>query len=91
MTLSRPMRLIERRRTAPAVKQIVLDREVGKQARLLEDVADVPLFRRKIDPPFGIEQHLAVENDAAGFGVQQPGNGVDHRRLAATGRTEQAR
>src|SRR5204862_5440473 len=43
------------------VEQIPFDRKMGKQERILEDVADAPASRRQIDAPAAIEQRRAAD------------------------------
>jgi hypothetical protein len=51
--------------------------------RELKNLRDIALFRRKL------RDIAAVEQDAPVRGVQQAGNDVEQRGLAAAGRTEQ--
>src|SRR5262249_46077573 len=64
-------------------------RHVRKQPAFLEDVADAPAVRRHVDALLRVEQHGAVELDAAAIGLDQPGGEVGDGGLAGPGGAEQ--
>ena len=45
------------------------DGHVGEEGELLEQIADMPLLRGKIDVLFAVEQHLVAETDHAPVGL----------------------
>src|ERR1700716_2378116 len=57
---------------------------------VLEDVAEPPPFRRKIDAPIAVEERLAVHDDAAAQWSRDPGQRIDQARLARPRAAEQA-
>ena len=59
-----------------AEADIVGDREPGQQPRLLENDADLGMWRR---------DRLAVERHGAGAGAVEPGDSAEKRRLATAG------
>ena len=60
-----------------------------KQPAFLEHIADAPAPGRHVDARRAVEQHVAVERDAAAVGPQQAGDHVDDAGLAGAGRPEQ--
>ena len=64
---------------------------MGEQPGVLEDVADAPAVARDVDAARGVEQRLAVEDDAAARRAEQAGDRVDHRGLAGARAAEQRR
>ncbi len=74
-----------------AVEQVAPHREVREQPGVLEHVADAPPVARHVDAPSGVEQGLAVEQDAATVRPQETGDAVDDRGLAGTRTAEQGR
>ena len=76
-------------RAAVAVKKIAPHRHVGKQARLLEYVADRPAIRRPkagtVLPDFIFDGKVPVRQP------QQSGGAAQHRRLPASRWSEQGR
>ena len=74
---------------APAIEDVLLHLEMGKQPVVLEHVAYPPLLYRQAEAPGGIQQQPAVQFDTAPVGAQQAGHGVDHTALAGTRGAEQ--
>src|SRR5262249_58223284 len=72
-----------------AVSEVLPDREVREEARLLKDDAHAPAMRRDIHAGFGIEEQRAVQADATPLGAKQSGNGVDDARLTGAGGAEE--
>ncbi len=62
-----------------------------KQPRVLEHHADTAFVLGHENNGACVDQHAAVDLDAALVGPDQPGDHVDQRRLARTGRPEQCR
>ena len=61
----------------------------GKEPALLEDIADAALVLRHEDAALGVDEDLAVHADPRAVGPDQPGDGVDDRRLAGARVSEQ--
>jgi hypothetical protein len=78
-------------RAALPVAQIAGNVEMGKQERVLEDVADPSLLRRQRVTLRGVVERGAVERDATAIRAQQPRNQVYHRGLATAGTAEEGR
>src|ERR1051326_2905210 len=76
---------------APTEAKVLLHIHVRKQPRLLEHVADAARHRRHEDSGLAVEQHAAIDRDAAMARVQQPRDGVDEAGLARAGGSEQRR
>ncbi len=64
---------------------VLLDRHVGEQADLLDDVADRAAQLDRV----GIGRILAGDEDAAGGRLDDPVDHLERRRLAAAGRPQQ--
>ena len=62
---------------------VLLDRHVGEQRVVLEEVAHAPLLRAQVDARRGVEQHAAVEDDPALVGDHDAGDALERHRLAA--------
>ena len=60
-----------------------------KKAAFLEHVADAALVRRDEHAAFGVGQGVAIDDDPAVLGPDQPGDRVDERALAGAGTAEQ--
>ena len=50
--------------------------------------ADAPATRRQEDARFGVQQHRAIDGDAAALGAKQSGNCVENAGFARARRTE---
>ena len=72
-----------------AVLQIAPDREVGKEARLLEDIADGPLVDG--DEPALVLPGIAVQLHKAQLRPRQSGDGAQDAGLARAGTAEKGR
>src|SRR6266567_2534453 len=72
------------------VEQIGLDVEVREKEVVLKDVSEAPLFRCDINGALAVEQHFAIDDDAAAPGTQDSGDGIDDGRLAGPRSPEQA-
>jgi hypothetical protein len=72
-----------------AIAQILRDRQVRKEPRVLKHIADAPPVRRHEDAGFRIDQYAAVDGDSPLVGADQSRDQVDQRRLARAGMTEQ--
>jgi hypothetical protein len=70
-----------------AVAQVAHHREMGKQAGLLEHVADGPLVRWH--PAGGVLPHLAIDGEPSLRGTLQPGNAAQQRGFTRAGVPEQ--
>ena len=77
------------RREPAAIGEILADRHVREQSRVLEHVADASPVFRHVDAFCGIDKHAAVGGDAAAIRPDQSGDDVDQRRLAGPGGAEQ--
>ena len=58
---------------------------MGKQARILKDIADTALLRRQADTLRGVVQHPAIEHDPPRLGSGQAADGVNQRGFARAG------
>ena len=76
-------------REPAAVEQVLAHGQVREQPPFLEDVADAAPVLRHEDAALGVGQHVAVDDDAALLGPDQPGDDVDQRGLAGAGAAEQ--
>ena len=74
-----------------AVEQVLAHRQMGKQAPLLEDIADAAPVRRHEHARVRVDQHPAVEDDAGLPGAHQAGDDMDERGLAGARAAEQRR
>lgn len=82
-------RRLARPREPAAVEEVAAHAQVREKARLLEDIADPPpVAGNEVAAP-GVDQHLAVDDDASPLGPVQAGDQVYERRFAAPGRAEQ--
>ena len=79
-----------RREPAP-VTQIGRHAQMRKQPRILEHHADAAFVLGYENSVAGVDQHPPVDGDAAALRADQPGDRVDQRGLAGTGRPEQRR
>ena len=70
------------RTAAQPETEILADGQVRKQRIALEHVAETARARGHVDPSLAIEEHAAVEDDAATIGPQQPGQALEGKRLA---------
>src|SRR5688572_2098216 len=73
------------------VREVLPHREMGKQAPLLEHVAETPPAGGYVDALSGIEKRVSVEANAPLARTDQAGNGVHDRRLPGAGLPEQCR
>ena len=71
------------------VFQILPDSDVRKQPAFLEHIADAPAPGRHVDSRGTVEQHFAIELDAAAIRPHETGNHVDHAGLARARGAEQ--
>ena len=69
--------------------EILAERHVGEQRVVLEDVAAVALLGSEADAGGGVEQDVVVEEDAAGVGADEAGDGVESEGLAGSAGSEQ--
>jgi len=76
-------------REPPAVEQVLAHRQVREEPAFLEHVADPASVRRDAHPSAIVEQHLAVDEDAAPGRPDQAGEAVDQRCLPGAGVPEQ--
>jgi hypothetical protein len=76
------------RLAAEAESDIFFDGEVRKQGVILEDHADLPLFRGHALA--GAADHLAVQADFAAGNFLEAGNAAQQSGLAAAGGAKQA-
>src|SRR6478736_251941 len=72
-----------------AIQHIAAHAVVGKQPRILEDIADATLLGREPQPVLAVEPALAVQRDASGALATEAGNQVDQSGLAAARAAEQ--
>ena len=61
-----------------AVTQIGMDRQMRKQAAILENVTDATARHRHINAARAVKQAFAVDADRSIVRRHQPGNGIDH-------------
>ena len=78
------------REPAP-VEQVAAHAEMREEAAVLEDVADAAAMLGHEDAALGIDQHLAVDGDAAAIGPDQSAHDIDQRGLARARAAEQGR
>ena len=80
-----PRRIAFRLRREPfAIGEVALHRQVRKQPRLLEHIADAPSVRQQVDAVRGVHHHRVADADPRKVGPDQPGDDIDQRGLAAT-------
>ncbi len=60
---------------------------MGKQPRLLEDIADAAMARRQIDALRRVQENSPVDDDAASVRPQQASDDRQQGRLAGAGRS----
>ncbi len=77
------------RREEAAVAQILPDRHMREQPRVLEDVADAAPVLGHEDARSRIGQHAPIGDDPALVRAQQPADQIDQRGLARARRAEQ--
>ena len=77
-------------RPTDAGGNILLDRHVGKQGVILEQIPHVPLLRRQVDLSLGIKQDFSVEDDAPLIGLLDARDAFQRHALAAAGGSEQS-
>ena len=65
------------RREEAAVAQVLSDRHVREQARILEDVADAALVLGNEDARCRVNQHATIGNDPAFVRAQQAADQID--------------
>ena len=73
------------------VKKVLANTEVGKQPAVLEDIADPPAVAGNEHPAFGVDEHLAVNGNAASCRANEAADDVDQRRLARPRAAKQRR
>ena len=71
-----------------AVAQILPDRHMRKQPRVLENIADTALVLGNEDARCRIGQHAPIGDDPALIRAQQPADQIDQRCLAGARRAE---
>ena len=74
----------------PAVLEIVTHRQMWEEPRVLRHVPDAAAMWRDPDAGGRVGEDVRVEPDEAGIGPYQPGDDVQHRRLAGAGRADEA-
>ena len=74
-----------------AKSEVRADAPVGKQARVLENIAHSSSFRGKVDIISAVEQGRAANDNPAIIGFQESGDHVEDRGFARTRRPEQDR
>src|SRR5690606_6922132 len=78
------------RRCKPlAVAQVGIDPEMRKEPRILKYIAAAALLRRQVYARRRVEQGDARHRYSAAVRPPQPGNAVEHRRLARPRRADQ--
>ena len=73
------------------VEQVAAHAEMREQPAVLEDIADAAAMPRNEDAALGVDQHLAVDGDAAAVRPHQAADDVDQGRLARARPAEQRR
>ena len=71
------------RREPFAIGKVILHRQVRKQPRLLEDIADAALVRRQVDATLRVDEHRIADADPGEIRADESGDDVDQRGLAA--------
>ena len=79
------------RREEAAVTQILADRHVREEPRVLENVTDTALVLGNEDLRLRIDQNAAVGDDPPFVGTEQPADQIDQRCLAGPRRAEKRR
>src|SRR5262249_1564938 len=75
----------------PAGNQVLLDREIGEHVPAFEHLDDAALddlVGRQLIEPLAVELDRAL-GDAAAFGAEDAGNGLERRRLAGAVRAQE--
>ena len=72
----------EARQAVRGEGQIFAQSHVREQRVVLENIAAGALLRRQIDARSGIEEDAVVEQNAAGIGRDETGDGIERERLA---------
>lgn len=80
---------LRRRQPVHAEGQVGPHRQMRKQPPILEHIAQPTMFGGDVEAQGRVEQHLAVDDDAARIGPGQSGHHVDDRGLARPRRPEQ--
>ena len=83
------MAAIRHRNPPRAVLEVAAHPQVRKQPRILEHIADAPALGRHLHTGGAVEPHVAVERHAPAGPVQQSGQQVHQRGLAAAGTAKQ--
>ena len=61
---------------------------MGKEQRVLEHDAYVPLFRRQRHTPSSVQEDVPSQLDGSLLGAKEPGDHIQDAGLAAAGRSE---
>ena len=69
-------------REAATVEQVLPDRHVGKESRILKDIADAAAMRRDEDPAGRVKERVGPERDVPFIGAQEARDGIDDAGLA---------
>src|SRR5262245_3561812 len=73
------------------VEKVATHAEMREQATVLKDIADAPAVLGHEDAALGVDQHLAVDGDAAAIGLYQAADDVDQSALARARASEKRR
>ena len=62
---------------------------MGEERVALEDIPEPPLLRRHVDAALAVEEHGAVDDDAALVGTHEAGQALQRERLPGARGAEQ--
>ena len=79
----------ETRHGARGEGQVLPDGHVGEESLVLEDIAAGALLRREMNARAGVEEDAVVEQDAAGIGFDETGDGIEREGFARTTGSEE--
>ena len=60
-----------------AIAQVVADREVGQEQRVLENITDAALVNGQIDFCLAVKERFTADADAATVGLFKPGDEIE--------------
>src|SRR5580698_10559198 len=78
-------------REPAAVQQVLAHAEMREQAAVLEDVADAATMAWHEHTALGVDQGLAIDDDAPALRPDESGDDIDQGRLARARAAEQRR
>src|SRR5206468_7782821 len=80
--LGRPTASLSGGPMSEAVANVVLDGQVWKQRVSLEYIPETASLRRHVDAAIAVEEHVAVDGDAAAIRPDQPRQALQRQGLA---------